>query len=81
MNDGEAARAGTFDILGEVVEEYDPRSRHADRFHHVIIGRGIRFPKPDRRRQKDFAEMAEHPGIGFREMFGMGWAGLVLEKA
>src|SRR5439155_26568989 len=57
VNHGEAARAGAFDILGEIVEEYDPRSRHPDRFHHMIIGGGIRFPKPDRGRYEDFTEM------------------------
>ena len=61
---------------GKVIEEHDARGGEADRLHHMIIGRGIGFPKPDRRRQIDFAEMAEHIGKGLREMLDMGVVGV-----
>src|SRR6202158_1349813 len=76
VNGGQAPRACALDVLGEIVEEHNAWSRYADRLHHMIIGRRIRFPKPDRGRQKDFAEMAEHAGIDYREMLDMGAIGV-----
>ena len=35
-------------LSAEVVEEHDPRRRHADRLHHMIIGLRVGFAKPDR---------------------------------
>ena len=79
VNGRSGPRPRAFDILGEIVEEHDAPRRHADRLHHMIIGRRVGFSKPDRRGQEYFAEMAEHVGIGLREMLDMG--GLVLENA
>ena len=76
VNRGQAPRPRALDIVGEIVEEHDALRRHADRLHHMIIGRRVGFPKPDRRGQEDFAEMAEHVGIGFREMLDMGPVGV-----
>src|SRR5229473_110664 len=76
VNGGQAPRPRAFDILGEIVKEHDTGGRYADGFHHMIIGRRIRLPKPDRGRQEHFAEMAEHIGIGLREMFDMSAVGI-----
>jgi hypothetical protein len=76
VDGGQALLARAFDILGEIVEEHDALRRHADRLYHMIIGGGVRFPKPDRAGQEDFAEMAEHIGVGFREMRDMGPVGV-----
>src|ERR1700687_5980964 len=76
VNGGQAPRACALDVLGEIVEEDNAWSRCADRLHHMIIGRSVGFPKPDRGRQKDFAEMPEHAGISYREMLDMGAIGV-----
>src|SRR6266545_7994952 len=71
-----AARPRTFDIGSRVVEEQDPRRRHADRFYHMIIRFRVGFAQTDARRQEYLAEMAEHVGIGLREMRDMGRIGV-----
>ena len=42
----------------------------------MIEGLGVRLPQPDIRGQEQFSEMAEHIGIGGREMFDMGAVGV-----
>src|ERR1700722_278147 len=76
VNADQALRLRPLDVLGEIVEEHDAGGGRADRLHHMIIGCRVRFPKPDRRRQKDFTEMAEQGGISCREMFDMGTVGI-----
>jgi len=76
VNGFEAARPRAFDVLGEVVKEQDAPGRQAYRFHHMIIGRGVRLAKSDRGGEKDFAEMAKHIGVKHREIFDMGVVGV-----
>ena len=52
----EAERPRTFDVRGEIVEEYDARGRHADRAYDVIKARGVRLPVANRRRVIEIAE-------------------------
>src|ERR1700761_6637418 len=59
VDGGQALLARALDILGEIVEEHDALRGHPDRLYHMMIGGGVRFPKPDRAGQEDFAEMAE----------------------
>jgi hypothetical protein len=76
MDGNQTAVAGAADVLGKIIKEYDPLRRKPDRFHDVIIGLGIRFPKPDRGGQEHFPEMTEHIGIPYREKFDMGAVGV-----
>ena len=45
MNRLQAPRPCAFDVLGEIIEEYNALCWNSDRPHDVIIGFRVRFPK------------------------------------
>src|SRR5262249_11827992 len=71
VNGGEAICPRARDIVRGIVEEHNAGGGRPDRAHDVMIGRFFRLSEPDAGGEIYFPEMAEHVGVGLREMRDM----------